>query len=356
MAQGMFVCIVEIEQSAGFTASQERPVIALCDFESSSCWISSRFAEELETAGSTKLTHTNRSSGRKGRKPSHVHIRWSCAILGQNYEEGIFVIEPGAQFKISFGCAYNIHHISSKRYQSSYDTRRKGKRTEQELPISYRAVEAFCRGIEEGVLLPLEKMPQLSDGPTPMMAISDLEDELAHTYESYSFTNRALNIASNSQADCSYPQSSYGDAFNEIELTSLKIDNEISYIAASTTASFSEKSRRAQTVLDKLQRGRVSTSLAYSLEGWATQSLSEEPQPWLPRTYRSEKDIPSFKRCRELTMEQQAKLAISRESIEKEAFDYWQWDEEAQNYKHYDEGCSEPVWYNPLGECSSSSQ
>jgi len=351
--QTIFVCIVEIEQTAGFTVSRERPVIALCDVASSTSWISSRFAEELEKAGSTKLSRTNQPSRRTGSKPSRIHIRWSCATLGQNHEEGIFFIEPEAQFNISFGCAYDIERFSSKRYQLSHYTRRKGKRTEQELHVSDRAVEAFQRGIEEGILFPLERMPQLPGGLAPLMTISDLEAELDHTYESYSFTEQALSTVSNDQDNFSYLPSSYGDTFSSVNLASLKeseIDNERSYAAASTNMSVSGGSRRTHSLSDTFQKEPAGTSPAYSLEGWATQSLCEEPQPWVPHMFRSEKSPFSFKRCRELTPKRQAKLAATRAAAEKETSDYWQWDEEAQSYKHYDEGCSEPVWYNPPSE------
>jgi hypothetical protein len=54
-----------------------------------------------------------------------------------------------------------------------------------------------------------------------------------------------------------------------------------------------------------------------------------------------------FKRCITLNSKQQQDLVALKAAGEKAARDYWQWDEEAQNYKHYDEGSSVPIWYNP---------
>jgi hypothetical protein len=48
-----------------------------------------------------------------------------------------------------------------------------------------------------------------------------------------------------------------------------------------------------------------------------------------------------------LNSKQQQDLADMKAASEKAVTDYWQWDEEAKNYKHYDEGSSVPVWYNP---------
>ncbi|KAF4633843.1 hypothetical protein G7Y89_g4275 [Cudoniella acicularis] len=55
----------------------------------------------------------------------------------------------------------------------------------------------------------------------------------------------------------------------------------------------------------------------------------------------------SIKRSKEPSASDQRVLAEAKAVAEREAVAYWIWDEEVGRYKHYDEGCSEPVWYNP---------
>jgi hypothetical protein len=268
--------------------------------------------------------------------------------LGQNHEEATFFIEPKAQFKISFGCAYHIERLPSNRYKPGYYTR--GKGTDQEPQLSDQALKSFRQGIEEGISLPLEKMPTVPDDRAPFMTIADLEAELEYTHESYSYTDQTLSNISNDEDNSSYPASSYGGTFSSMDLASVRDhenENKRPRIAESSHTSVSEGSRQNYSLTENLRNERAGAQPAYSIEGWFTQSMCDEPQPWVPRMFRPESRPFSFKRCRDLTPKRQAKLAATRAAAEKEAADYWQWDEDAQRYKHYDEGCSEPVWYNP---------
>lgn len=88
----------------------------------------------------------------------------------------------------------------------------------------------------------------------------------------------------------------------------------------------------------------------FNLDGQLAQHVFNEPSPVMadfidgiqPRG-----NPFSFKECVEMTPRRKAALADARAKAEKEAKDYWIWDERNKNYKHFDKGCSEPVWYNP---------
>jgi len=347
----IFVCIVEVEQVSGVIVPRERPTIALCDIASTASWVSSQFVDELE-ASSTGINLTNQTSHRKGGGPRRIHIRWSCDTLGQTHEEGTFFIEPKAQFKILFGCSYNISHLPTKRYQPSYRTRRKGKHIEQESHIRNEAVESFRQGIDTGTLLPLERMtPVVSPDRAPLMPIMDVEAELDYTWRSYSYTEQTLSTISDDADNSSYVSASHGQVFSADDISSVRgseTEDERRYISESANTSVSENSYQNSSWTEGLMRQQADAHPAYILQGWAAQPVYEEPQPWVvPRIMQFERRPVSFKQCRDLTPRHQAKLAAARAASEQESMDYWQWDEEAQNYKHYDEGCSEPVWYNP---------
>ncbi|CZR60529.1 uncharacterized protein PAC_10425 [Phialocephala subalpina] len=332
----IFVVIVEVEQIAGVIVPRERPTIALCDVASTTSWVSSKFVDEIEATG---FSLTNQTSRRKEGRPPRIHIRWSCDTLGQTHEEGTFFIEPKAQFKISFGCAYRINHLPTKSHQPRHSTRRKGKQVDQESHIRDEAVESFRQGIEAEIILPLERMTPVTEDQQPRIPIVNVEAELHHAWQSYSYTDQALSTSNDEETSSYCPSSLYGD-FSARDIASTRgseTDNDNGHIHQSANTSVSGSSYQSSSWADQPALG-----------GWMSQPLYEEPQRWVvPRIMQPERRPLSFQRCRDLTPRGQAKLAAARAASEKEAAEYWQWDEEAQKYKHYDEGCSEPVWYNP---------
>lgn len=330
------MCIVEIEDIEGIIVPRERPTVALCDVASTTSWVSSKFVDELEATG---FSLTSQKSRRKEGRPPRIQIRWSCDTLGQAHEEGTFFIEPKAQFKISFGCAYSINHLPPKSHHPRPSTRRKGKQSEQESHIRDEAVESFRQGIQAGVILPLERMTAVTDDQQPLMQIANVEAELHHTWQSYSSTDQALSNSNDAETSSYCLSSSYGEvsAGDIVSTRGSETDSDNRHIAQSANTSVSGSSYQSSSWADQPALG-----------GWMSQTLYEEPQPWvIPRIIQSERRPHPFQRCRNLTPRGQAKLAAARAISEREAAEYWQWDDEAQKYKHYDEGCSEPVWYNP---------
>ncbi|KUJ15787.1 uncharacterized protein LY89DRAFT_670331 [Mollisia scopiformis] len=347
----IYVCIVEIEQVAGLIISRQRPTVALCDVASRTSWVSSQFVDELETISRAGIGLANSTSFRKEGEPPRIHIRWSCGLLGQAHEEGTFFIEPKARFKILFGCAYSTNHLPTKHFRSRRSTRTKGKRIEPQPHIRDQAVESFRAGVETGILVPLERMNLKQDNRPTLMPIADVEVDLDYTWQLYSGTDQALNDGPNQSDSSNFMPSFYGNVFSPKDITSANSSvntDERDHMLESTDASFSESSYQSTDWIGGPSGAQHHTEPGYMIGSWANQSVYEEPQYWaVPRMMYSEPRPWSIQRCRDLTPEHRTKLAAAQESAGKEAEKYWQWDEEEKKYKHYDEGCADPVWYNP---------
>jgi hypothetical protein len=331
---------------------KELPVIALCDSGSRTNWVSSKFIEDLERSFSTNLKPSSRSGRRKGSEARRINIRWTCGKLGQHSAEGTFFIEPKAQFKILFGCGYEIKpdFLPTERNSRlpSHYTSRKGKKLLKDQALSKEVAESFRQGIGNGTLIRVKRMPQLSDNGDSM-SLAELEVELEYSYDIHSVTDRALSSDSIEDYDDSYILSPTSHALSSIEISSIRgsetdIDD-YSYTESADTSLW-DYPHRGNSLSERLRAER-GTHPPYSLQGWYGQDVCEEPQPFLSRMILPRRAPFYFNRCTKLNLKQQQALAAAKVTAEKAARDYWQWDEEAKNYKHYDEGSSEPVWYNP---------
>jgi len=331
---------------------RELPVIALCDSGSRTNWVSSKFLGDLERSVPTTLKPSSRPRRRKGSETSRINIRWTCGKLGQYSVEGTFAIAPKAHFKILFGCGSEIkpellptEHNS--RFPSRY-TSRKGKKLHKDQALSKEVADSFRQGIENGTMIRLKRMPHLSDNGFSV-SLAELEVELEYSYEIHSVTDRALSSDSIEDDDSSYILSSTRHALSSIAISSVRSSETDSYDYAyteSANTSVCDYPHRGNSLSERLSAER-GLHPPYSLQGWFGQDVCEEPQPFLSRMIQPRRTPFYFNRCTKLTLNQQQALAAAKATAEETAREYWQWDEEAKNYKHYDEGSSGPVWYNP---------
>jgi hypothetical protein len=350
--KNIFAFIVEVEQAADCLMPRELPVIALCDAGSRTNWVSSKFLEDLERSVSTTLKPSSRSGHRKGSEARRINIRWTCGKLGQFSAEGTFFVEPKAHFKILFGCRYEIKPNlvladRNSRLSSRY-TGKRDKKVRKEQPLSAEVTDSFRQGIEDGTLIRLKRMPQLSDHGLSV-SLAELEVELEYSYDIHSLTERALSSDSAEDDNSSYIRSSATHALSSIEISSIwgsETDvHDYGYTESANTSLWDDRPR-GNSLSERLRAER-GPHPPYSLQGWFGQDVCEEPQPFLSRMIQPRRTPFYFKRCIRLNSKQQQDLAAIKSAAEKAARDYWQWDEEAKNYKHYDEGSSGPVWYNP---------
>jgi hypothetical protein len=350
--KNIFAFIVEVEQAADCLMPRELPVIALCDAGSRTNWVSSKFLEDLERSVSTTLKLSSRSGHRKGSEARRINIRWTCGKLGQYSAEGTFFIEPKAHFKILFGCRYEIKPNlvpadRNSRLSSRYTSKRDQK-NRKEQPLSAEVADSFRQGIEDGTLIRLKRMPHLSHHGLSV-SLAELEVELQYSYDIHSLTERALSSDSIADDSSSYIPSSAAHALSSIEISSIRGSetdvDDYGYTESANTSLWDDPPR-GHSLSERLRAERGSPP-PYSLQGWYVQDVCEEPQPFLSRMIQPRRIPFYFKRCVTLNSKQQQDLAALKAAAEKAASDYWQWDEEAKNYKHYDEGSSVPVWYNP---------
>ncbi len=203
---------------------RELLVIALCDAGSRTNWISSRFLEDLERSLSTTLQPSSLSGHRTGTEVRRINIRWTCGKLGQYSAEGTFFIEPKAHFKILFGCGYEIKPYlvpadRNSRPSSRYTSKRAKKNRKQ--PLSAEVADSFRQGIEDGTLIRLKRMPQLSDHGLSL-SLAELEVELEYSYDMHTLTERALSSDSIEDDSSSYIPSSAAHALSSIEISSVR--------------------------------------------------------------------------------------------------------------------------------------
>jgi hypothetical protein len=294
---------------------------------------------------------------RRTHDAAFISIRWSCERLGQRSEEGNFFIAPKAHFKILFGCA----SITSNEALTRSTTH--SFRSYREPRISSWAASRFRAGIEDGTLLPIKKMPSSSNIDNERFpSFAELEFELAHIYSisstieddllSSNTDNSSYTIASATI----FSQTTMDTTSNSDTFTSFD-DFHATAPSPSTTLSDGFCYRESSQAVPETHRQSIFTpectpsDVHYSHSRWLDQPLQEEPHAWMiPRiaTNQSEqKNTFHITRQENLSSSDQAMLEEARKLAEKEAREYWIWDEDVRKYKHYDQGCEEPVWYSP---------
>jgi hypothetical protein len=276
--------------------------------------------------------------------------------LGQHSEEGIFFIEPKAHFKILFGCASSTSNEALTRSTTH------SFRSYTEPRISLRAAITFRAGIEDRTLLPIKRMPSSSDiDHEKFPSFAELEAELEHIHStsisidddllsfntdtsSYTFASDILSSQTTMDFTTSNSDSfmSTSDFYTIVPSTSTTLSDGFDYRDSSQSISHRE---------ERFPIEQTATDIPYSRSRWFKQPLQEEPQAWMiPRiaTDQSVQQNPfHVKRHENLSSSDKAMLEEARRVAETEASKYWIWDDEVQKFKHYDQGCEEPVWYNP---------
>jgi hypothetical protein len=341
----IFALIVEVEKAADSFVG-DLPVIALCDFESRSNWVSQKFVDYISKSNTSNTKPKSRVTRRGADKTSRINIRWTCRVLGQQSEEGTFLIKPKANFKIVFGCGYNIKTYPSRvASQLPLYSRFQGKTQERDIVLSEKQATSFERGIEDGILLPLERLPTLYEPGIPYVNIAELEMELSHVFQSYTTTQKAIGSAASDDRD-----SLCGDFGHmsldtkHVEITSFNgscvtDDDDLSSVTPSN-ALVSKVPYSWFYHSNSLNRDDYLPRTSPGLEVWSRQPVYQEPQPWIVKMINPENRLP-------LHQAQAYPRAGLTTETEDQGNNYWIWDENAKNYKHYDEGRAEPVWYNP---------
>ncbi|KAH8685796.1 hypothetical protein BGZ60DRAFT_101530 [Tricladium varicosporioides] len=353
----IFAFIIEIERAADLSMPRAVPIIALCDPRSQANWVSQNLVDYL-----AKYSHDLKSKGGFFRRMHsdgvHINIRWSCEKLGQYSEERTFFIEPKAQFKILFGHEYVEPEPVRipKSFNPSSSTW--SKRSSVESLASNRTVSSFQRGIEDGTLLKLRKMPYFTHDNTSHISVKDAEAELEYIYAIHAQTEVALSTDSK-------------DLFQTPEILPTIIANSTSSADSfmtdreeyagtmSTNTTLSDdryngnRHSYSRTLSDHLRHERNpycvpkhSIQGPWGISSWFEQPISEEPQPLLSRIVdQSTESLDTHLGSLKLSDARSERLKEARALAEKEANNYWIWDKDVGNYKHFDEGCADPVWY-----------
>ncbi|KAH6713000.1 hypothetical protein BKA61DRAFT_67093 [Leptodontidium sp. MPI-SDFR-AT-0119] len=342
-----YAFIAEITKAGDTVMPGGLPIIALFDTGCDMNWVSAELVDKLQQS-THPLTEYKSRTGYRRKNSKAIIISWSCGKLGQYSEESTFLIAPKAHFKMMFGCAPSSAPQPDFRPHSfgSYCKSRKSKSKDTLMqPPSETATDLLLRGIEDGTLLRLTKLPQ--DGKDSQMVVADLEIDLQYVHASYSFTDCILG--SNSVADSS---SLYDHKFAEQALSGLEVssiqgssetDTESHPRTESSNTSISENAAcRLSSITHKLQRERF----PWPIKSWANQGIEEGP--WIPKQIRLQprRSYP-IRQCHNLSPEQESALAATKAAALEETSGYWIWDKEVKQYKHFDEGCTDPVWYNP---------
>lgn len=230
------------------------------------------------------------------------------------------------------------------RFPRQYPHKR-GKRIAENPSLSETAVDSLHQGIEDGTLLPLRFMPPMSKDADTFKSIADLEVELEYVWRSYSFTEHLLASDSIYDENSSEIHSSSDRLLSSMDILYSEPDTDERYRAESTNTSISDQPNGPVSLSQELRRDRGDPQQMWRLGNWMNQSTAD--QPWNSRTVQQDKSFFPLTRCLEPTPKQRLALAETRKATEKASRAYWTWDEETKKYKHYDDGCSEPVWYNP---------
>ncbi|EPE28546.1 hypothetical protein GLAREA_09667 [Glarea lozoyensis ATCC 20868] len=368
MPQNIFALVIEIRHAAGLSLPDGIPVIALCDFENSQNWVSRGLVEYL----SSKITGA----------PTHhpqldhglVKIRWNCERLKQYDQEGSFLVEAKAKFKIVFGCGHmkrGGHIISTSRsFPSSNSTRLfQSRRSKTDPFLSNEVTRAFHEGVKSGTLLRLKQVPSVILNQTLCDSVEELEKSLEFVSTSNNLVEQALTISDGQTLDehmaeltnliPTFPPvvaHSSGDS-DTTELSE--------YTLLSTNTSLSTGSPQIKQIPRLSLLGRhpdVSLSGPEAqgdpLYDWQNQSTFDDPARWFcsqipeskyENSSRSASSAKGSATPRTATLDETAQLVLEEAGIvaDHETSLYWTWDKDAHRYKHFDEGCEEPVWYCP---------
>lgn len=322
------------------------PIIAVCDANGNSNWVSSKLVEELQVSCRTSFEITHLPTGRSRAAGARITIRWSCGRLDRDSEETTFYIEPKAHFKMMFGCASPRPSPPAKQRTlfGGQHSRLRIRRKEKMIPLSDDTSRRFYKGIEDGSLLRLRRLPPLYSARNSLMSVADLETELKYVHDSYTYTDKVLSSES-SYDNTSQPN--HDDLLSTLEISCpSETDTEVESQprTESTNTSVSENaSYQFSSISDKLPRDQS----PYVIDSWATQHIDDGP--WTSRTVQIRPEPASyhFRRCYDLNSRQETMLQAAKAAAEKESAAYWEWDAKEKKYKHYGEGCTEPVWYNP---------
>ncbi|KAG9231966.1 hypothetical protein BJ875DRAFT_544957 [Amylocarpus encephaloides] len=362
----VYAVIVEIDGVGSTSIKREGsvPIIALFDCQSRDSWVSQGCVDYLSSYTVADLKTKFPIRRRNTSETPLIRIRWSCGRLGQNFEEGTFQIKPHAQFKILFGSGSeatesSVHPFRHLSLSSSSSMNIHSSKINNQARISARAVNTFREGIENRILLPLRTMPSILDiNESLYPSAADLEEALNCLYS----TSTAIDESLRSYDDGSNSNSShlaevlrtvprfapsddtYTDSYDECNTRSSP---------ASSVADDLYSKRNSQSISEVLRQQR---STPYSHDRWLNQPTQEEPASFMfARVVQQQRrEVPKqtvqslgIVPCQELSPTAQAMLDEAKRNAEKHANEYWIWDEEVGRYKHFDDGCDEPIWYSP---------
>jgi hypothetical protein len=353
-SQDIFAFIIEIEQADNLSMPRPLPAIALCDLESPDNWVSQHFIDYLSKYFPTNLKLDEQPKRWRANNEAHINIRWTCGKLGQHSEEGTFLIKPRAQFKILFGCGSRVKNDLAKAPGSAHSATTSHivdqRLSKSDSTLSARVVEGLKRGVEDGTLLKLIKMPATNQDEDLYVSVAELEAQLEYVYGSYTTMDQALGSMEDEDSTLSLPLmvASGNPTFDAIARSPVVVDEDEHTSTPSTTNPLSEGRSKQDSHSEERRREQLGKPSPSIFSAWVGQPIWDDPQPWIRRTLEDpERPVGSFRRCETLDSRHQQVLEEAKAVVEKESAGYWIWDENIKNYKHYDEGSAEPVWYNP---------
>jgi hypothetical protein len=362
MPQNIFALVIEIHHAAGLSIPNDIPVIALCDFDSPQNWVSQGLVDYL-TSKITERPHRDHQL-----EHTLIQICWSCERLGQYKQEGSFLVEPKAKFKIVFGCEQFkpcSPVVSTSRSFSMTAPSRflRPRRSKTDPVVHNESTQRFRQGVENGTLLRLRRVPSIVLNQTLDETVEELQETLDLIYTTEILVNQALKSSDNQSTNVNANQlavlvstipsmtiHSSGDSVT----TESEFTNELS-----TNTSLSADAPQHKSVTRPSPLGHTELALnifdtqSDPLSNWKNQSTSDDP--WFcsqipeSKSEYSSASVSGSVTPRTDALEERAQRLYDDASIvaDREASKYWTWDEEAYRYKHFDDGSDVPVWYSP---------
>jgi hypothetical protein len=200
-------------------------------------------------------------------------------------------------------------------------------------------------------------------------SVEELEKSLDFIYTSNSFVDQALTASDNQVSDTHLtelvnliPQLPTTTVHSSGDSDTTELSEYTSNLSTNTSLSidaFQHKGFSRPSPLSHHIDVTLNLSGAQSdpLSNWKNQSTTDDPARWLwsqlPETkYEHSSASPSGSGSitpRTVTLEERAQKMLEEAEIvaDREANAYWTWDQEAHQYKHFDDGSEEPVWYCP---------
>lgn len=321
------------------------PIIAICDTGSTRNWISSAFVKRLESKNSSDVEFVKRVKD-KGVRRTWVKVRWSSEVL-ENYEESTFVVEPKAHFKMSFGCAKKTNFAFSRLHTAIRSV--KSKSTINgcfEPQQSMNVKDALRLGISQGRLLPVKSVSPGAKTTT----MAQLEDILEEWSKSCLSFDQALEECS-PQGNNSASEHEYMTDYME----DVKYDSPASSVNSSEAPWPPHSSGLYHKSCGSLTVGLFTQDLNYvntlhndgqsRPEYCSDRLVLNELGSWSKEeSHSAGLDTLSYHASQHIRQEYLREIHNKQESV---ASSYWEWDNKAGNYKHYDEDIAEVVWYNP---------